>query len=84
MAFRTDFGLPVSFYDEALHAGPTEPAALTLRYPLLVRDAVDEPPRLHGLRLGLGAFSPPSLAFGSAKAALPPSTDQKRQPLTRA
>ena len=29
--------------DEALHAGPTEPAALTLRYPLLVRDAVDEP-----------------------------------------
>ena len=31
------------FYDEALHAGPTEPAALTLRYPLLVRDAVDQP-----------------------------------------
>ena len=35
--------LPIAAYHEALHAGSTEPAALTLRYPLLVRDAVDEP-----------------------------------------
>ncbi len=52
----------VAFYDEALHAGPTEPAALTLRYPLLVRDAVDEPLRCRGLRFGLLASS---LAFDS-------------------
>ncbi len=35
--------LPIAAYHEALHAGSTEPAALTLRYPLLIRDAVDEP-----------------------------------------
>ena len=35
--------LSITFYDEALHAGPTEPAALTLRYPLLIRDAVGKP-----------------------------------------
>ena len=40
---KASLWLPASFYDEALHAGPTEPAALTLRYPLLIRDAVDEP-----------------------------------------
>ena len=39
----TSLWLSITFYDEALHAGPTEPAALTLRYPFLVRDAVDEP-----------------------------------------
>ena len=43
VAFRADFRLSTAACDEALHAGPTEPAALTLRYPLLVRDAVDEP-----------------------------------------
>ena len=43
VACGASLGLPIAAYHEALHAGSTEPAALTLRYPLLIRDAVDEP-----------------------------------------
>ena len=56
--------LSIAAYHEALHAGSTEPAAPTLRYPLLVRDAVDERslrfrPLASFLCLRLGALDGP-------------------------